>query len=77
MQRYFLYSSGVRINPIGVDEFPLSSIEENISKKLTESIREQEYQACGGCRGSGKAENNYYGSRRNVKSAKKKKKKKT
>ena len=53
-----------------MDELPLPDIEENINKKLTESIREQEYQAYGGCRGSGKAEDNHYGSRRIVESAK-------
>ena len=70
MRRYFFYSSGIRITLIGVDELPLSAIEENINKKLTESIREQEYQACGGCRGSGKVEDSHCRSRRTAESAK-------
>ena len=53
-----------------MDKLPLS-IEENISKKLTESTRELEYQACGGCRALGEAEDNHYGSRRTAESAKK------
>ena len=69
MWRYFLYLSGVRTTPIGVDKPPLLAIKENINEKLTESTREQEYQACGGCRGYRKAEDNHCGSRRIAKSA--------